>query len=144
MNMILIPALCGKAQAFRWFYGSQTWTILSHMSIGMYYSVPIVAIFYYLGTQHQINVNYYMFAYYLSGNLVFGFMVYIPVCLFIDRPIYAWLNLDRDIKDAESHEDYKLVDYLDNFREEEVGAGKDVTTSRLALAYAEKIKVKSG
>lgn len=50
LNMILIPALCGKAKAFRWFYGSQTWTMMSHMSIGMYYCVPIVAMFYFLGT----------------------------------------------------------------------------------------------
>lgn len=52
VSMILMPALAGKAQAFRWFYGSQTWTMFSHMSIGMYYFVPVVAIFYYLGTQH--------------------------------------------------------------------------------------------
>ena len=85
-----------------------------------------------------------MFAYYLSGNLFFGFLIYIPVCLFIDRPIYAWLNLDRDIKDAESHEDYKLVDYLDNFRTD-LGCQEDeLTDSRLAVAYADKIKAKSG
>lgn len=109
----------------------------------MYYCVPIVAIYFYLGTQHQINVNYYMFAYYLSGNLFFGFCIYIPICLFIDRPIYAWLNLDRDIKDAESHDDYKLVDYLDNFRSDHIG-DDDLTDSRLAVAYADKIKAKSG
>ena len=86
-----------------------------------------------------------MFAYYLSGNLVFGFLVYIPVCLFIDGPIYAWLNLSRDIKDAESHEDYKLVDYLDNFRTpEEFGLEDAMINSRLAIDYAEKIKAKSG
>jgi hypothetical protein len=118
--------------------------MLSHLSIGMYYCVPIVAIFYYLGTQHPINVNYYMFAYYLSGNLVFGFVLYVPLCLFIDRPIYAWLNIDRDIKDAESHEDYKLIDYLDNFRTEEQGTIDEMTNTRLAVAYADKIKTKSG
>ena len=85
-----------------------------------------------------------MFAYYLSGNLVFGFVLYVPLCLFIDRPIYAWLNIDRDIKDAESHEDYKLIDYLDNFRTENQGTNDEMTNTRLAVAYADKIKAKSG
>lgn len=115
------------------------------MTIGMYYTVPTIAIFYYLGTQHQINVNYYMFVYYLSGNFVFGFILYIPICMFIDRPIYAHLNLRRDVKDAERHEDYKLVDYLDNFRPELDDSVVDpaiLTRGRLAEAYAEKIKKK--
>jgi len=90
------------------------------MSIGMYYTVPMVAIFYFLSTQHQISVTYYMFLYYFAGNLVFGLAIYIPVALFIDRPIYAYLNLERDTKDAVDHEDYKLKEYLDNFKVEAV------------------------
>ena len=50
VTMLLMPALAGKAQAFRWFYGSTTWTMFSQMSAGMYYTVPVIAIFYYLGT----------------------------------------------------------------------------------------------
>lgn len=70
------------------------------MSIGMYYTVPVIAIFYFLSTQHQISVTYYMFFYYFAGNFVFGFALYIPVVMFIDRPIYAYLNLERDVADA--------------------------------------------
>ena len=143
--MILIPALAGKAYAFRWFYSSSTWIVLSNMSIGMYYCVPIVAIFFFLGAQQALNINYILFAYYTCGNLIFGFCVYIPVCLFIDAPIHAWLNLSRDVKDAESHEDYKLIDYLDNFRApHEFGLTQDMVNSRLAIAYADLIKAKSG
>ena len=32
------------------------------------------------------------------------------------------LNLKRDIKDAERHKDYNLMDYLDNFRPELIEA----------------------
>jgi len=80
----------------------------------------------------------------MCGNLAFGFMIYIPLCLFIDRPIYAMLNLTRDIKEAESHEDYKLIDYLDNFRTEDFGTEEDMLNTRLAVAYCDNIKAKSG
>ena len=107
--------------------------MLSHMSLGMYYIVPIIAIFYYLGTQHQISVTYYMFVYYFAGNIIFGFILFIPTAMFVDRPIYAMLNLKKDIKDAERHKDYNLGDYLDNFRPELLEAdahgGQDLSDS---------------
>jgi hypothetical protein len=84
-----------------------------------------------------------MFIYISIGNLVFGAAVYVPLCLFIDRPIYAWLNMERDVKEAESHKYYKLVDYLDNFRNEFL-TEDEMIHSRLAVAYADKIKLKSG
>jgi hypothetical protein len=49
---ILMPALGGKAEVFRFFYGSQTWTMLSAVAIGMYYLVPFIATFYFMTTQH--------------------------------------------------------------------------------------------
>ena len=113
------------------------------MTIGMYYCVPIVAIYYFIGTQQPIHVTYNMFTYVTLGNLVFGSFVYIPICLFIDRPIYALLNLKRDVEEAVFHEHYKLVDYLDNFRHSHQ-TNDQVIHSRLAVAYGERIKAKSG
>lgn len=140
-SMLLLPALAGKAMAFRWFYGSQTWTMLAHQSLGMYYAVPIIAIFYFLGTQHQISVTYYMFVYYFAGNIIFGFVLFIPTAMFVDRPIYAMLNLKRDIKDAERHKDYNLMDYLDNFRPELIEAesqgGEALTESMRKIGQKE-------
>lgn len=108
------------------------------MTIGMYYFVPVVAIFYYLGTQHQISVTYYMFVYYFSGNLIFGVALFQTVAMLVDRPIYAAINLTRDVADAEKHEDYKLVEYLDNFRPE-LQDGPDL--ARASETYAARLKL---
>ena len=78
-----------------------------------------------------------MFVYYFSGNFIFGFVLYIPVCMIIDRPINAFLNLKRDVRDAERHEDYKLIHYLDNFRPELVD-GPDLAS--MTDQYAAKLR----
>ena len=47
---LVIPALSGKAYLFRFVFGSQTWTMLSHMSLGLTNTIPMVAIFYFFAT----------------------------------------------------------------------------------------------
>lgn len=92
LSMLVLPALVGRAQLFRFFFGSQSWTMVSQMGVGLQYTVPMVALFYFMSTQHQIQVTYYMFLYYFTGNLVFGVVVYM-VLLPTDRPIYAFRHL---------------------------------------------------
>jgi len=101
LSTMLLPALAGKAAVFRFVYGSQTWTMLCALSIGMYYSVPMVALFYYMSAQHQISVTYYMFVYYFTGNVLFGLLITVIIAMPSDRPIVALLNLKRDARDAE-------------------------------------------
>jgi len=69
---LMMGTFVGKAEAFRFLFGSQNWTIFSHMSTGLYYTVPMVSLFYFMSTQHQIAVTYYMFIYYFAGNFLFG------------------------------------------------------------------------
>jgi hypothetical protein len=112
LSMIIMPALAGKAAVFRFFFGSQTWTMFSAMSVGLYYTTPMIAIFYFMSTQHQINITYYMFVYYFTGNMIFGLVVVIFVVAAIDRPIHALINLKGDVEEAERSTDYKLEQYL--------------------------------
>lgn len=79
-----------------------------------------------------------MFVYYFSGNFIFGTALFMVLGMFIDRPIYAAINLTRDVADAEKHEDYKLVEYLDNFRPE-ILDGPDM--ARVSEEYAAKLKL---
>ena len=58
-----------------------------------------------------------MFVYYFVGNFVFSLMLYIPVAMIIDRPIYAFMCLREDKLDARNHQYYQLKDYLENFKE---------------------------
>jgi hypothetical protein len=76
LSTMVMAALVGRAKVFRFFFGSQSWTMLSHLSAGIFYTAPMVAIYYFLATQHQITVTYYMFVYYFVGNFLFGTMVY--------------------------------------------------------------------
>jgi hypothetical protein len=52
ISLILLPALTGKAAAFRFFFCSGTFTPMNHAAMGMSYTVPIIAIFYFMSTQH--------------------------------------------------------------------------------------------
>ena len=117
LSMLLMPALASRAAAFRFFFGTQSWTMLGQCITGIYYTAPCIAIFYFMSSQHQIHVTYYMFVYYFVGNFVFSLMLYIPVCMIIDRPIYALMSLKEDKLDARNHQYYQLKDYLENFKE---------------------------
>ena len=90
--------------------------MLSSMSIGLLYTMPIIGIYYFMATQHQIQVTYYMFLYYFTGNLVFGVALYV-VCMPWDKPIQGYLNLNRDIKDAEMSRFYSIHEYMENFKD---------------------------
>jgi hypothetical protein len=90
--------------------------MFSGMSIGMYYTTPMIAIFYFFSTQHQINITYYMFVYYFTGNMLFGLVVYCAFVAVVDRPIHALLNLEGDVREANRSTDYKLDSYLENFK----------------------------
>ena len=81
----------------------------------MYYSAPIISIFYFMTSQHQVTVTYYMFVYYFSGNLVFGLLLNLTLIHWIDRPIYALINLKNDVRDAEESKYYRINKYLSLF-----------------------------
>ena len=115
VSLLFIPALVGKAKVFMFIYGGVNWPMLSNMAIGMYYASPMVAIYFFFSTQHQIAVGYYLFIYYTWGNLIYGVSVYEALGLAIDRPLHALLNLEYDVEHAENHKDYKLESYLKIF-----------------------------
>ena len=76
LMMLLLPALVGRCQLFRFIYCSQSWTMVCQMAPGLQYTTAIIAIYYFMATQHQIQVTYYMFVYYFTGNIVFGVALY--------------------------------------------------------------------
>jgi hypothetical protein len=56
-----------------------------------------------------------MFVYYFSGNLVFGLLLNLTLIHWIDRPIYAMINLKNDVRDAEESKYYRINKYLTLF-----------------------------
>lgn len=63
-----------------------------------------------------------MFVYYFSGNLVFGLLINLTLIHWVDRPIYAAINLKEDVRDAEESKYYRLNNYLSLFKGQEVSA----------------------
>jgi len=86
------------------------------MSLGLINTIPMVAIFYFFATQHSISVNYYLFIYYYTANIIFGMSVYAVLIIPIDTPILSLINLKRDLSDAQDSYFYRLNEYLDNFK----------------------------
>jgi hypothetical protein len=59
-----------------------------------------------------------MFVYYFTGNLIFGIILYMTVMLWVDRPIYAMINLSRDVEEAQRSTEYKITSYINFFKGE--------------------------
>lgn len=55
--------------------------------------------------------------------MIFGVSIYEMMGLSVDRPIHALLNLKGDVEEAERSQDYKLEQYLENFRAPELFDG---------------------
>lgn len=98
----------------------------------------MIALFYFMSTQHQIHVSYYMFLYYFCGNFMFGMMLFQPICLFVDKPIQAMLNLKRDIKDTKYSQYYKIDSYIKNFMNEEDSEEDEFAENDLPLSENDK------
>lgn len=116
LALLVLPALGGKAQLFRFLFASEAWTMMAQLAPGLCYSYPMVALFYFLSSEHQIQFDYYMMVYYFSGNFIFGMVIYTMVLLHSDRPIYALKALKWDLSDAEDNELYRLDVYIESFR----------------------------
>lgn len=118
LSFLVLPALVGRAQLFTFFFNSSTWTMLSAMAVGLHYTFPCIAVFYFLSTQHQIQLTYYMMVYFFAGNITFAFLSYMILGLPVDRSLYALRHLKKDADDAEKNEFYRLDVYLKNFGSE--------------------------
>ena len=132
LAMLVLPALGGKAQLFRLLFGSEAWTMRAASAPGLMYCYPLVAIFYFLSSEHQVQFDYYMMVYYFSGNLIFGFAIYTMVLLHTDRPLAALKALKEDIEDAEANELYRLETYIENFRVFADAAYEEIVDNSLA------------
>lgn len=116
LALMVLPALAGKAQLFRFLFASEAWTMMAQLAPGLMYSYPMVAVFYFMSSEHQVQFDYYMMVYYFSGNFIFGVVIYQFVLIHADRPLYALKALKMDIYDAENNELYRLDAYIENFR----------------------------
>ena len=106
LTPILMLGLVGKASAFRWWFCSQTWTMLSQQAVGYFYTIPWFCIYLFVGTPKPIAVTYPQFMSF-SAALYFQSSLLWFICSYVDRPFYALLSIAQDYEDAKSG-DYNL------------------------------------
>lgn len=105
--------------------------MMSQLAPGLMYTYPMIAIFYFMSSEHQIQFDYYMMVYYFSGNFIFGMVIYTMVLINADRPIYSMKALKWDISDAEDNELYRLEVYIESFRAFADAAYEEIFDSNL-------------
>ena len=110
MALLLVPALIGKAQFIRFFFGGDLWTSFPQMGYGIYLCCPMVCLFYFLSISNALHVDYQMFFYYFCGNFVFTMMFVNILFLFVDRPFTSLLRLSQDLQSSLQSQ-FKIEEY---------------------------------
>jgi hypothetical protein len=95
---LIMPAISGKCEFFRFLFCSSGWTMMSHQALGMFYISPFICLFYFLSIEHQIHIEYYIMFYYFAGNLLFSFTAWMLFGLFFERPLNALLNISDELE----------------------------------------------
>lgn len=89
MCLIMVPALIGKAQFVRYFFGGQFWLFFSQFSLGYYYFVPLLALIVFCGVAHSVFVEWQIMFYYYVGNVIYATMFGAIFMIIVDRPMYT-------------------------------------------------------
>jgi hypothetical protein len=98
--MLLIPALVGKAEFIRFFFGADIWIFFNQVCFGIFMLNPLTSILYYLSYSNVLETDYQNMFYLFCGNAAFTFMFLFFFYTFIDRPFYAITYLKGDIHEA--------------------------------------------
>lgn len=92
-SFLIIPALLGKAQFIRFFFGGGVWSPFTHLAYGLYMTNSMVCLYYFLSISNALHVDYQMFFYYFCGNLIFTVLFTNIFYIFVDRPFYSLIRI---------------------------------------------------
>lgn len=109
--MLLIPAVLGKAQFIRFFFGGGLWTPFPNMAYGIFMCNSMVCMYYFLSISNSLHVDYQMFFYYFCGNFVFTSLFVNILYVFVDRPFSSLIKLGDDLDAAANTKLFKIEDY---------------------------------
>ena len=127
LSMLIIPALLGKAQFIRFFFGGDLWSPFYSIAYGIYMTSPMISLFYFLSMSTALHIDYQMFFYYFCGNFVFTITLTNILYVFIDRPFFSLIKNSYDIQQA-----YKNLTEQSDINNYKVGVvlGEDVKANK--------------
>ncbi|CDW87686.1 UNKNOWN [Stylonychia lemnae] len=102
-SMLIIPALLGKAQFVRFFFGGDLWSPFPNIAYGIYQVCPMICLFYFISMSNALHVDYQMFFYYFCGNFVFTLTLTNILYIFIDRPFSSMIRHLSDMEELKKN-----------------------------------------
>ena len=124
MSMIMMPALLGKAQFIRYFFGGIFWLFFAQFALGYYYFVPLLNLLSYCGVAHSIYVEWQTMFYNFVGSFIFSTMLGGIIMIIVDRPILNLFSVKDYAKLAQNEFDITQhgelgADFSKNFNNED-------------------------
>ena len=107
-SMLLMPAILGKAQFIRFFFGGGLWTPFPNMGYGIYMCNSMVCMYYFLSISNSLHVDYQMYFYYFCGNFVFTTLFVNILYVFVDRPFSSMIKISEDCEAAYVSRAFKI------------------------------------
>ena len=98
MSLFILPALLGRAEFRRFFFGGEIWIIFKQVAYGLYLYVPIYALGYFLSMSNAQHLDYQMMFYNFCGIFIFSLIFVQLFTVLFERPFIAMLNFKNDIK----------------------------------------------
>lgn len=119
LSMLVMPALLGRAEFIKFFFGGDIWTLFRSMAYGLYMFSPCYSLLYFLSMSIDQHLDYQMMFYNFSGIFVFSLILTCLFFTFVDRPFHAMFNISHDLERVTTEmtltpltqfniEDYKL------------------------------------
>jgi len=100
LSLLLLPALVGKADFLRFFFGGEIWNLLTNIGYCVYMFCPLMCLSFYLTLGTDVHVDYQMMFYNFCGNFIFSVICSLILAIFIDRPILSAFLMKFDLKMA--------------------------------------------
>jgi hypothetical protein len=97
-SLFLLPALTGRAEFVRFFFGGELWVMFRSVAYGLYLWVPLYGLTFFLSMGNSQHLDYQMMFYNFCGILIFSLIFTYVFLVFCDRPVHAMLNLRHDLK----------------------------------------------
>ena len=96
--MFVMPALIGRAEFVRFFFGGEIWTFFRNLAYPLYLYSPIYALTYFLSLSNAQHLDYQMMFYNFCGIFVFTLIFGQIFTVLLERPFYAMLMFKHDLQ----------------------------------------------
>jgi hypothetical protein len=95
--LFVMPALLGRAEFIRFFFGGDFFALFKNISFGMYMFSPVYSLIYFLSMSVTQHFDYQMMFYNFCGILIFSLLFVQIFYVFVHCPFTSMFTLSHDI-----------------------------------------------